>query len=96
MTKRAPYPVREPWPGSPQYWQSLEGRAALGDPALSDRDAPEFPKGYIETPPTDEAQLVSRRGEATGHGRGLGIGERLTGLVLGGHLGRGALLAGVH
>jgi Fe-S-cluster-containing dehydrogenase component len=62
MTKRAPYPVREPWPGSPQYWSSLEERARLGDPALSEENAAEFSKGHLHTPPTDEAMLVSRRG----------------------------------
>jgi len=67
MTKRAPYPVseREPWPGSPQYWRSLEERARLGDAEPADRagvNAPEFPKGHITTAPSDEALQVSRRG----------------------------------
>jgi Fe-S-cluster-containing dehydrogenase component/anaerobic selenocysteine-containing dehydrogenase len=62
MTKRAPYPVREPWPGSPQYWRSLEERGRLGDPKLREENAAEFRKGHFETPPTDEAWQVSRRG----------------------------------
>jgi Fe-S-cluster-containing dehydrogenase component len=66
MSKRAPYPVREPWPGSPQYWSSLEERARLDDPAQSEalraENAAEFPKGHFTTPPTDEALIVSRRG----------------------------------
>ncbi len=62
MSKRAPYPVREPWPGSPQYWRSLEERGRLDDPKLRVENAAEFPKGHFETPPTDEAWQVSRRG----------------------------------
>jgi molybdopterin-containing oxidoreductase family iron-sulfur binding subunit len=62
MTKRAPYPVREPWPGSPQYWRSLEERGRLGDPALTGENAAEFRKGHLQTPPSEEALLVSRRG----------------------------------
>ena len=64
MSKRAPYPVpvREPWPGSPQYWQNLEGRGRPDDPQLSVLNAAEFPKGHTNTPPSDEAWQVSRRG----------------------------------
>ena len=63
MSKRAPYPVSEPYPGSPQYWRSIEERGRLGDPeAMQRENASEFPKGHFETPPTDEAWLVSRRG----------------------------------
>jgi Fe-S-cluster-containing dehydrogenase component len=66
MTKRAPYPVREPWPGSPQYWRSLEERAKLDSPAAGESagegNVAEFPKGHLTTPPADEALLVSRRG----------------------------------
>jgi MoCo/4Fe-4S cofactor protein with predicted Tat translocation signal len=62
MTKRAPYPVREPWPGSPQYWRSLEERGRLGDPNLQKENAAEFAKGHFETPPSDESWHVSRRG----------------------------------
>jgi len=62
MTKRAPYPVREPWPGSPQYWRSLEERGRVGEPALTEENAAEFRKGHLQTPPSDEALLVSRRG----------------------------------
>jgi molybdopterin-containing oxidoreductase family iron-sulfur binding subunit len=63
MTKRAPYPtrVRDPWPGSPRYWRSLEDRA-LDDTGDREQSVPEFPKGYVETPPNDEAWQVSRRG----------------------------------
>src|SRR5580698_6123859 len=32
MSKRAPQPVQEPWPGSPQYWRSIEERGRLADP----------------------------------------------------------------
>ena len=45
MSKRAPYPVREPWPGSPQYWRSLEERSRLGDPALRERERGRVSKG---------------------------------------------------
>jgi Fe-S-cluster-containing dehydrogenase component len=72
MSKRAPYPVREPWPGSPQYWRNLEERAQTGDAASDASASPsarnfdingsEFPKGHVETPPTEEAWQVSRRG----------------------------------
>ncbi len=64
MSKRAPLPVREPWPGSPQYWRSLEERARLAeDPAgASQANAAEFPKGHLTTPPSEEALQVSRRG----------------------------------
>ena len=63
MSKRAPHPVHEPWPGSPQYWRSIEERGRLEDPAkMQQENAAEFPKGHFETPPTDEACLVSRRG----------------------------------
>ena len=63
MSKRAPYPVQEPYPGSPQYWRSIEERGRLADPvAMQQENASEFPKGHFETPPTDEAWLVSRRG----------------------------------
>jgi Fe-S-cluster-containing dehydrogenase component len=63
MTKRAPYPVQEPYPGSPQYWRSLEERGRLEDPSqMQAENAAEFPKGHFETPPSDEAWLVSRRG----------------------------------
>jgi Fe-S-cluster-containing dehydrogenase component/anaerobic selenocysteine-containing dehydrogenase len=66
MSKRAPYSVSEPWPGSPKYWQSLEDRARLedGGAAPADRgiNAPEFPKGHLEAAPTDEAWQLSRRG----------------------------------
>jgi Fe-S-cluster-containing dehydrogenase component/anaerobic selenocysteine-containing dehydrogenase len=62
MTKRAPYPVQEPWPGSPQYWRSLEERGRLEQSGTGDENAAEFPKGHLHTPPTDEALLVSRRG----------------------------------
>ncbi|MCL2447784.1 MAG: hypothetical protein FWD17_02425, partial [Polyangiaceae bacterium] len=70
MSKRAPYPVREPWPGSPQYWQNLEDRPGAGqsppEVLASARDfgvnAPEFPKGHVDTPPTDEAWELNRRG----------------------------------
>src|ERR1700722_2604484 len=63
MSKRAPYPVSEPYPGSPQYWRSIEERGRLVDPeAMQRENASEFPKGHFETPPTDEAWLVSRRG----------------------------------
>jgi molybdopterin-containing oxidoreductase family iron-sulfur binding subunit len=62
MSKRAPHPVREPYPGSPQYWRNLEDRGGARE-----ADAPEFPKlpdgnGHFTTPPSDEAWLVSRRG----------------------------------
>jgi Fe-S-cluster-containing dehydrogenase component len=63
MSKRAPYPVQEPWPGSPQYWRSIEERGRLAAPEkMQLENAAEFPKGHFETPPTDEAWLVSRRG----------------------------------
>jgi molybdopterin-containing oxidoreductase family iron-sulfur binding subunit len=62
MTKRAPYPVQEPWPGSPQYWRSLEERGRLTDPSLREENAAEFSKGHLTTPPSDESLLVSRRG----------------------------------
>ncbi|MDP9034276.1 MAG: Fe-S-cluster-containing hydrogenase [Myxococcota bacterium] len=66
MTKRAPYPVREPWPGSPQYWRSLEERARIEEApsaaALSEQSAAEFAKGHVDTAPTEEALYVSRRG----------------------------------
>ncbi|MDP9148502.1 MAG: Fe-S-cluster-containing hydrogenase [Myxococcota bacterium] len=66
MTKRAPYPVREPWPGSPQYWRSLEERARIEEApsaaALSEESAAEFPKGHVDTAPSEEALYVSRRG----------------------------------
>jgi Fe-S-cluster-containing dehydrogenase component/anaerobic selenocysteine-containing dehydrogenase len=63
MSKRAPHPVHEPWPGSPQYWRSIEERGRLADPQQMQREnAAEFPKGHFENPPTDEASLVSRRG----------------------------------
>jgi Fe-S-cluster-containing dehydrogenase component/anaerobic selenocysteine-containing dehydrogenase len=62
MSKRAPYPVREPWPGSPQYWRSLEERGRLADPKMREENAAEFSKGHFETPPSDEAWQVSRRG----------------------------------
>jgi Fe-S-cluster-containing dehydrogenase component/anaerobic selenocysteine-containing dehydrogenase len=63
MSKRAPYPVHEPWPGSPQYWRSIEERGRLENPEkMRQENAAEFPKGHFETPPTDEACLVSRRG----------------------------------
>jgi Fe-S-cluster-containing dehydrogenase component/anaerobic selenocysteine-containing dehydrogenase len=59
MSKRAPYPSRDPWPGSPAYWRSLEERGRVADPALR---AVEFAKGHVDTPPSDEALSVSRRG----------------------------------
>ncbi len=63
MSKRAPYPpVRPPWPGSPQYWQSLEERGRVADPGSRAVNAPEFPKGHTDTPPSEEAWHVSRRG----------------------------------
>ena len=63
MSKRAPHPPREPWPGSPRYWQSLEQRASLGDAAKREAaDAVEFPAGHTTTPPTAEALEVGRRG----------------------------------
>jgi molybdopterin-containing oxidoreductase family iron-sulfur binding subunit len=62
MTKRAPYPVREPLPGAPQYWRSLEERVRLGDPSLLAENAAEFPKGHVDAPPSDESLFVSRRG----------------------------------
>ncbi|HLK36256.1 MAG TPA: molybdopterin oxidoreductase, partial [Polyangiaceae bacterium] len=66
MSKRAPYPVREPWPGSPQYWRSLEERSVVSTPegAAAHRaaNAAEFPKGHFETPASDEAMMLSRRG----------------------------------
>ncbi|MGD0674225.1 MAG: TAT-variant-translocated molybdopterin oxidoreductase [Polyangiaceae bacterium] len=62
MSKRAPYPVREPWPGSPRYWRSLEDRARLADPEFRAENTQEFPKGHVETPPSEEAWQVSRRG----------------------------------
>ena len=62
MSKRAPYPAREPWPGSPQYWRSLEERAQ-NDSGKKESVAPvEFAKGHVSTPPTDEAWELSRRG----------------------------------
>jgi molybdopterin-containing oxidoreductase family iron-sulfur binding subunit len=61
MSKRAPYPTREPWPGSPQYWRSLEERGQ-SEAARREAAAVEFPKGHVDTPPTDEAAFVSRRG----------------------------------
>jgi molybdopterin-containing oxidoreductase family iron-sulfur binding subunit len=63
MSKRAPRPPREPWPGSPKYWQSLEQRAALGDAAKREAaDAIEFPAGHTTTPPSDESLHLGRRG----------------------------------
>ena len=68
MSKRAPYPVSEPWPGSPKYWRDLEERGRLAqesaEQASASRgvNAPEFSKGHIETPPSDEAWQLSRRG----------------------------------
>ncbi|HEX3771379.1 MAG TPA: hypothetical protein VHV30_10960, partial [Polyangiaceae bacterium] len=74
MTKRAPYPVQEPYPGSPEYWANLENRGAVDSGAQGDaRDkaaganAAEFPtlrdgNGHFTTPPSDEAWLLSRRG----------------------------------
>jgi Fe-S-cluster-containing dehydrogenase component len=66
MSKRAPYPVREPWPGSPKYWRSLEERARVGDASASAaarvENAAEFSKGHLNTPPSEEAWHVSRRG----------------------------------
>jgi Fe-S-cluster-containing dehydrogenase component len=63
MSKRAPQPVQEPWPGSPQYWRSIEERGRLADPEkMQVENAAEFPKGHFEKPPTEEALLVSRRG----------------------------------
>jgi Fe-S-cluster-containing dehydrogenase component len=62
MTKRAPQPVREPWPGSPQYWRSLEERGRADGAWPSAENAAEFPKGHLQTPPSEEALLVSRRG----------------------------------
>jgi molybdopterin-containing oxidoreductase family iron-sulfur binding subunit len=62
MSKRVPYVAREPWPGSPAYWRSLEERGRLGDPALRAESSVEFQKGHFETPPSDEALQVSRRG----------------------------------
>jgi molybdopterin-containing oxidoreductase family iron-sulfur binding subunit len=66
MSKRVPLPPQEPWPGSPRYWRNLEERAAENDPAhletLRVENAAEFPKGHTDTPPTDEAWQVSRRG----------------------------------
>ncbi len=65
MSKRAPRPdlAREPWPGSPKYWQSLEQRASLGDPARREAaDAIEFPAGHTSTPPSEESWQLGRRG----------------------------------
>ncbi len=62
MSKRAPYPVREPWPGSPTYWRNLEDRANPGNAEESGVNAAEFSKGHVSTPPSDEALIVSRRG----------------------------------
>ncbi len=62
MTKRAPYPDREPAPWAPQYWRSLEERVRLGDPKLREESAAEFPKGHMDTAPSDESLQVSRRG----------------------------------
>ncbi len=62
MTKRAPYPEREPAPWAPQYWRSLEERLRLGDSKLREENAAEFPKGYMDTAPSDESLQVSRRG----------------------------------
>jgi molybdopterin-containing oxidoreductase family iron-sulfur binding subunit len=61
MSKRAPYPTREPWPGSPQYWRSLEERGQ-SEAARREAASVEFRKGHVETPPSDEAAYVSRRG----------------------------------
>ncbi len=70
MSKRAPHPVSEPWPGSPQYWRSLEERARLdeatattdGDAKFLAQNAAEFPNGALTTPPSEESLTVSRRG----------------------------------
>jgi Fe-S-cluster-containing dehydrogenase component/anaerobic selenocysteine-containing dehydrogenase len=63
MSKRAPGPPREPWPGSPQYWQSLEQRGSMGDRTkLEEADAVEFPAAHTTTPPTEEAWQLGRRG----------------------------------
>ncbi|HXX69044.1 MAG TPA: Fe-S-cluster-containing hydrogenase [Polyangiaceae bacterium] len=62
MSKRAPYPVRESAEGSPSYWRSLEERAAPSEPGQGGPNAPEFPKGHLDTPPSDEAWHFSRRG----------------------------------
>jgi Fe-S-cluster-containing dehydrogenase component len=62
MSKRAPLPVREPYPGSPQYWRNLEDRGR-DSAEIVDATAAEFPnKGHFTTPPSEEAFLVSRRG----------------------------------
>jgi Fe-S-cluster-containing dehydrogenase component/anaerobic selenocysteine-containing dehydrogenase len=68
MSKRAPYPVNDTtWPGSPKYWRDLEERGRLAQDSAEEAakhgiNGPEFPKGHIETPPTDEAWQLSRRG----------------------------------
>jgi molybdopterin-containing oxidoreductase family iron-sulfur binding subunit len=64
MSKRAPYPTREPYPGSPQYWRSLEERSRLAEDAaaVARENAAEFPPAHLTTPPADEALVVSRRG----------------------------------
>jgi len=68
MSKRAPYPVNDTtWPGSPKYWRDLEERGRLAQESAEDAakhgiNGPEFRKGHIETPPTDEAWQLSRRG----------------------------------
>jgi Fe-S-cluster-containing dehydrogenase component len=62
MSKRAPHPVHEPYPGSPQYWRNLEDRGR-SDETVAEQNAAEFPnKGHFTTPPAEEALLVSRRG----------------------------------
>jgi molybdopterin-containing oxidoreductase family iron-sulfur binding subunit len=58
----------ETWPGSPRYWRDLEERGRLMQETAAESaakrgvNAPEFPKGHFETPPTEEAFQVSRRG----------------------------------
>ena len=68
MSKRAPYPVNDTtWPGSPKYWRDLEERGRLAQESAEEAakhgiNGPEFRQGHIETPPTDEAWQLSRRG----------------------------------
>jgi molybdopterin-containing oxidoreductase family iron-sulfur binding subunit len=64
MSKRAPYPEREPWPGSPRYWRDLEDRARVDEGSHASRadSAPEFQRGHVDAPPSEEALQLSRRG----------------------------------
>ncbi len=54
MSKRAPYP----WEGGIES----EGSGALGPGLQRELSEPEFPKGHVTTPPSDEALFLSRRG----------------------------------